>query len=368
MRVNRVAGRRVPLFVVPLRVVPIGMGPVVHRAGPPLLRLTCGLAVLLVLGQHLGAAPFQEGLRAVTLPAVGSAVAITVMTTVCSAWRWRVVARALGVGMPLAPAVGAYYRSQFLNSVLPGGVVGDLHRGVVHGRRAGHVGRALRAVGWERFSGQLVQAALTGIVLLALPSPVRPVLPVVLASVAGATACAALAVRRAARRGRSRLTAAARTVAGDVRHGLLAGDVWPQLMVASVLVIAGHTTTFVIAARTAGCTAPMAELVALAMLVQTAMVLPLGIGGWGLREGAAAWAFAAAGLGAATGVTVAIVYGVLSLAAVVPGAGMLLADAASRGRRAGAARSGSGAGRLPPPDEADLDRRCPTGGPPAAVG
>jgi hypothetical protein len=62
------------------------------------------------------------------------------------------------------------------------------------------------------------------------------------------------------------------------------------------------------------------------------MVIPLSIGGWGLREGAAAWAFGAAGLGAATGVTVATLYAVLMLAAVAPGAGLLLGDAARRRR------------------------------------
>jgi hypothetical protein len=62
------------------------------------------------------------------------------------------------------------------------------------------------------------------------------------------------------------------------------------------------------------------------------VVIPLSIGGWGLREGAAAWAFAAAGLGAATGVTVATLYAVLMLAAVTPGAGLLLTDSVHRRR------------------------------------
>ena len=52
----------------------------------------------------------------------------------------------------------------------------------------------------------------------------------------------------------------------------------------------------------------------------------------GAGEGAAAWAFAAAGLGAATGVTVATLYAVLMLAAVAPGAGLLLGDAVRRRR------------------------------------
>ena len=71
------------------------------------------------------------------------------------------------------------------------------------------------------------------------------------------------------------------------------------------------------------------------MVVQTAVVIPLSIGGWGLREGAAAWAFAAGGLGPAMGVTVTTLYAVLMLAAVAPGAGLLLAGAVRRHRDPG---------------------------------
>ena len=72
------------------------------------------------------------------------------------------------------------------------------------------------------------------------------------------------------------------------------------------------------------------------LLALLAMSLPLNVGGWGPREGVAAWAFGAAGIGAGRGLTVAVVYGVLSLAASLPGAVVLVARwyAATRDRRA----------------------------------
>jgi uncharacterized membrane protein YbhN (UPF0104 family) len=297
-----------------------------------LLRLAAGVTVLWFLVRLVGAAPFEDGLRAVTWPAVVAAVALTGLTTACSAWRWRVVARAVGIGIGLPRAIGAYYRSLFLNSVLIGGVIGDVHRAVTHGRRSGDVALGMRAVGWERLWGQVIQAVVTVVVLLTVRSPVRPALPYVLAGVAAVAACAALVVRGAARRGRSRLARTATAASDDLRRQLLAANVWPQLLLASVLVVAGHTATFVVAARVAGCTAPLGQLIALLMVVQTAASIPLSIGGWGPREGVAAWAFAAAGLGAATGVTVATLYAVLMLAAVSPGAGLLLGDSVRRGR------------------------------------
>jgi len=328
-----------------------GIGPAARRFGPSSLRLAAGVTVLWFLGWRVGAAPFEDGLRAVTWQAVVAAVALTVLTTVCSAWRWRVAARALGVGIDLPRATGAYYRSLFLNSVLPGGVLGDVHRAVMHGRRAGDVALGVRAVAWERLYGQVIQAVVTAVVLLTLPSPVRPALPYILAGIAGLAGCGALIVGVTARRGRSRLTRAARTVAADLRHGLLVPGVWPQVMLASVLVVAGHTATFVIAARVAGCTAPLGELVALLMVIQIAAGIPLSVGGWGPREGVAAWAFAAAGLGAATGVTAATLYAVLMLAAVSPGAGLLVRDTVRR--RRGLGHPGESRG----PDPAPLARR-----------
>ena len=49
------------------------------------------------------------------------------------------------------------------------------------------------------------------------------------------------------------------------------------------------------------------------------MSVPISLAGWGPREGAAAWSFAASGHGAAQGVAVATTYGVLAAAAVLPG-------------------------------------------------
>ena len=112
--------------------------------------------------------------------------------------------------------------------------------------------------------------------------------------------------------------------AGDIRDGLLARRAWLGIVLASALVVGGHAVTFLIAARTAGTTAPPSRMLPLALLVLLAMVLP-NIGGWGPREGVTAWAFAAAGLGADQGVATAVVYGVMVLVASLPGAVFLMA-------------------------------------------
>jgi len=60
--------------------------------------------------------------------------------------------------------------------------------------------------------------------------------------------------------------------------------------------------------------------------------IPLNVAGWGPREGVTAGAFALAGLSSADGLTVSIVFGVLSAVATVPGLVVLLADVVVRRR------------------------------------
>lgn len=314
-----------------------GVGSVARRVTGALVRVAGGgLVLVLVLGR-LGGGPFQAGLRAVSGTAVLATIGLTALATLASAWRWWAVASALGVPLSLPAAFGAYYRSQLLNSILPGGVAGDGHRAVTHGRRAGGVASALRAVAWERMVGQVVQAGMTAVALLTLPSPVRPIVPYVFA-VAVAALLVIVAVRgrwagrrrRAADDCRGRLAGLTRALATELRYGVLVGNVLPQLLITSTVVVAAHTTTLFIAARLVGVHAQTGELIVLLLLIQTATVIPFSMGGWGPREGMAAWAFAAAGMGAATGVTVTTLYAVLALMALAPGAFFLLRDAIQR--------------------------------------
>ena len=295
--------------------------------------LTLGVVVW-----RLGTGPFVDGLRSVHGGALVAGAGIAAMTTVCYGWRWKIVARGLHVDLPLHAAVAAYYRSVFLNVTLPGGIVGDVHRGVSHGRDVSDVGRAMRSVAWERFAGQVVQIVVAVVVLLALPSPVRSSMPLVAIALVVAATGIVLTVR--ARRGGSgsRWARVAAGAAGDIRGGLLARRAWPGIALTSVLIVCGHAATFVVAARTAGITASPLRVLPLALLVIEAMMLP-NIAGWGPREGMAAWAFGAAGMGAGRGVSAAVVYGVMTLVASLPGAAVLAVGWLRRTRSPGRVHS-----------------------------
>jgi len=303
------------------------------RAGRRWLQpLTAGAVLALVLWRA-GPAVVVDGLSRIDGWSLVAVSGIALLTTACTSWRWVLVSRGLGLHLTLREAVLASYGSQFLNVSLPTGIAGDVHRGVVQGLRVGDVNRALRSVVWDRATGQTVQVCLAAVALLAVPSTVRGRLGG-LAALVGVGLLVALAVLLIARRGRVRAPTAARLVAADLRH-VLGRRTWLGIGGASVAAVAGHVATFLIAARVAGVGTALADLVPIAFIVLLAMALPVSLAGWGPREGAAAWAFGAAGLGSVHGVTTAVVYGGMVLVASLPGAVVL---AATSLRRRGLAR------------------------------
>lgn len=302
-----------------------GLGAGGRLSGPRrrALRVLAGSGIVVALVAQLGTDAVLDGLRAVDLGSVLAALAVGLLTTVFNAWRWCLVARGLGLRLPLRPAVADCYRAVFLNSVLPAGVLGDVHRAVNHGRRTGDVGRGVRAVALERSVGFVVLIVVGLGVLVAQPALLAALFGDLDRGLAVGTfaVLAGLGVLMA-RVPRAR--AVLRSGLAEVRSAVLARGTWPGVVLLSVAAIAAYLALFVVAARTAGSHAALGELLPLLVLALLAMGLPINIGGWGPREAVAAVAFGTVGLDPAQGLTVAVVYGALSLVACLPGLAVLL--------------------------------------------
>lgn len=345
--------------------------PALTRTGPvrrlparfrPLVRALAAAGIVVAVVAHLGTVAVVDGLRAVGPTAVLAALGIGLLTIVLNAWRWCLVARGLGLRLALPAAVAHCYRAALLNAVLPAGVLGDVHRAVDHGRRAGDVARGVRAVAVERCIGfavllvvgvgvlvanpALIAALSRGTGPVVTPGPLALVVAVLIAvaavgvvSVAAArhrlrTTGAGMSVRRLRAAGMSvprpraagmsgpRLRAAVGTMAARARSAVLGP--WPAVVALSALALAGYLALFVVAARAAGSQAPLGDLLPLLVVALAAMGLPVNVGGWGPREATASLAFGAVGLDPAQGLAVAVVYGVLSLVACLPGVAVLL--------------------------------------------
>jgi uncharacterized membrane protein YbhN (UPF0104 family) len=272
------------------------------------------LGALLVVGLVAAVGPraLVDGVTAVGPGPALAALGIGLLTTLAAAARWWLVARALDVPLRAGAAVAETYRAQFLNSVLPAGVLGDVHRAVRRG------GRGARAVVLERTTGQAVVVLTCVALLAAAPSLLGSGL-VAVAVVAGAGALV-VAGLAAVPRLRGWLLA----VLGDLR-ALLVRRVAPGIVLLSVAGLAGHLTLFTVAARATGVETGLVELLPLLVVSLLAMVVPIGVGGWGPREATAVLAFGAAGHGAEQGLAVAVAFGVLSLLSCLPGALVLRA-------------------------------------------
>jgi uncharacterized membrane protein YbhN (UPF0104 family) len=286
------------------------------------LRIAAAIAVVAATAAVVGVGPFLHGLTSISPVTVLVAIALAAIANVAASWRWRMVSAGFGLPLPWGEAFASCYRSQFLNSVLPGGVVGDIHRAYAHGRPHHRVDLAARAVATERGAGQLVQIVLTLAILLPLgiTSPLAS-----LAWVSGAIAVVAviaIAVVAATRRGRAVI---AREY-GMLRPLLARPLTLLAIAAASIVVVAAHAATFVVAGIAVGVHADPTRLGLVALVVLGAASIPISVGGWGPREAVAASAFALFGLGAAAGVAASTAFGVLALVAVAPGALKMLVD------------------------------------------
>lgn len=263
------------------------------------------------------------------------AVALTVTQTVGSAWRWRFTAARLGIELDTSAAVREYYLAAFLNQVVPGGVVGDVSRAVRHSR-SGQPGagdapvgrRAIHAVLLERASGQLVVALAAAVSVGAFFG-------------AGAAAAAAVAsallmalILGPARRAITR-AGEHRTFVHDLGRGLVAPGVFTIQLLTSLAIVGSYMVTYVAAARAIGVDTPALVLLPLVTPVLLAMLLPVSIAGWGVREAAAAAIWAGVGLAAADGVAISLAYGVLVFVGALPGAVVAARVGTGRGAQAG---------------------------------
>lgn len=279
-----------------------------------LLRLSVSVALLAMVAAlvdtesllgHLGT--FHPGWTLLAL-------ALTVLQHGISAWRWRFTAHRLGLDLPAGTAVREYLLAGFVNQVLPGGVLGDVSRAWRHARGSGRTAAAVYAVALERGSGQVVMALVAAPALLTLADLVHPGIAW---PAAAAAAVAALLAARWLPEPRDR---GAGGFVPAIRQALVARAALPAQLLSSALVVATYLGVYYAASRVIGADVAAATLLPLVPVVLLAMLIPVTIAGWGLREGTAALVWAAAGLDPAQGAAIAVAYGVLVLLGSLPGA------------------------------------------------
>ena len=298
------------------------------------VRLLISLGLLAVLALWLDPVAIIGSIRELDPRWLAAAMAVGTLQYVLSAERWRRTAARLEVPLGKREALANYYVAGFANQVLPGGIAGDAGRAWRHSRSSGRPGPAIRAVILERASGQFV-LVLAVTAVLAATTPGHRILVALDASpwmVAALGAGLLLAGMVAAWRA-GRVPGWLRTLIHDTHRALLARGAWPIQLSLSLMVFATYCAMFACAGKMIGADVAMTTLTVLAPIVLLAMLLPVSVAGWGVREAAAASVWMALGLPAAEGVAVSIGYGALCLLASLPGAVILLTAPIRRRRQ-----------------------------------
>jgi uncharacterized membrane protein YbhN (UPF0104 family) len=253
--------------------------------------------------------------------------AVLLAQFVVMATRWWFFARKVSAPLPYSCALTEYFLSGFLNQVLPFGILGDVTRAVRHSQAArndakpgANNARVVLAIVLERGAGQL---GLWLVVAAILPTwwaagNSLPGHSLAIGLLVGAIVVALMVVAGVAWQ-RRKATPEWKQLMSEGLHAMFAPINMATHLPLSLLLVASHTLAFVVIAHGMGLALPFSLAIRLVPLVLVATTLPLFMAGWGVREATLAGLYHLAGLRGAEGVTIALVYGCLSLLASTPG-------------------------------------------------
>lgn len=276
-----------------------------------LLRLAASFGVLAILFAVMDAEAIYVRLRGADVGWLGLALLAMTALTFLMAWRWQLTAQALVIDLRYPRAVREYYIAQLLNLVLPGGLVGDAARAARLAAPRG-IRHAAQSVIIERLIGQTMLFALMFFgFLVAMFLPGGPDWPLWTWWILASGMCVAVVGWVFARQQGTIARFLAKAIELMAR---------PRQIVLSLVIAFLIIFSFYACARATGTVLPANTLFTLIPLILTAMLVPLSVGGWGWREGAAAALFPLAGEFPSAGVAASIAYGAMMLLAASPAA------------------------------------------------
>lgn len=312
-----------------------------------------GWAVTSVDADRLAAA-----LREFDAAGIAAATVLLVLQAVLIGWRWRVVLRLLDVALRFATALRWIFVGLFFNQALPTSVGGDALRVWALQRRGTPLATAFASVAIERLTGvALLGLAVSACVPAAwnvLPAAARiglltagPALLLLLVLLAGADAWPARWMPR-------RLASVARTLALGLRRTAASARALAGVGGLGIAAAACGVGAAVVLARDLGVGQPLAQLVVAIGGAVLVSMLPVSLGGWGVREASMVALFGMLGVAPERALAVSLAWGALQLAVALPGGVLWWFDARREPPRpdSGAAPAASGAAAAAGPDSA----------------
>ncbi|MEM1376578.1 MAG: lysylphosphatidylglycerol synthase transmembrane domain-containing protein [Pseudomonadota bacterium] len=285
-----------------------------------LARIAVTVILLTFIWRLVDSAEVMQALREVSWIWFAAAVVTLIAQTIFSAIRWRVTAAEIGSNLALTFAIREYFLSQIINQTVPGAITGDAAR-AVRSRHKGGLLNVGKAVAIERLAGQICLFLMlsTGFIVTlntagGLDWPIRVSRPLLGIVMFGLGVLATLVVLTALR-GRSKRLRWTR----PLHRALLARHVLPSQLLLGAAIAICNVYAFAFAAYSVGLDMSFAETTTLVPLVLFAMLVPLTISGWGLREGAAAFFLPIMGASVSLSVAASVMFGLAHLVSATPG-------------------------------------------------
>ena len=291
-------------------------------SGSRWLRLILVIMVLLVVVWLVDIERTWAILKGAEFRWLGIAFLVVQLQMVLSAYRWQQTAHRLAQPLRLQRAISEYYLATLANLSLPGGVGGDAAR-VYRNRDSRGWEPAVMSVTLERLAGQVALIAVTLAGWLLWPvfseqqAPAGVLHVLILVALIIVVAVGLLFVLATLSRRIQRFT---RNIGPAIRAVWVTDYQWVLQTLLSLAIVATYITVFAISAKSLSQPIPTMALVTIVPVVLLSMVLPVSIGGWGIRELTAAALWPVIGLSAEAGTATSIVYGLVSLLFVLPGA------------------------------------------------
>ena len=252
------------------------------------IRAAISIAVLVLILSHISLDDLVTRAKAGTFPPLAAALALLLVNMLLVSVRWHLVAKAVGLALPLPIAVRGAFLGFFGGQLLPSALGVDLLRGWVATNQVGQLPRVTLSLFADRMVGLF-----------------------------GAGVLVALSF--------GAMTAAAVLAAGALLAFLLPVAPQPMLGAAGIGVVI-HGTAVAAAAITAaayGIDSSPSLWLAIVPVSVIACGVPISINGWGVREGVFVALGASLGLAAADALLVSLTVGVLNVFASLPGAYVL---------------------------------------------
>jgi glycosyltransferase 2 family protein len=294
-----------------------------------LLRVAATVALMAYAVRDLDWAGFRRLLAAANWAWWLAALAMTLVVQVLAGVRWAALARPLGFDFPRRFFVRRFFEGMFFSLCLPSSIGGDVVKAVRIGQTTSLRLLAACSVLADRLTGVAALGVLVGTAILArrfalgMAAAVGVFGGLLLVALAGLRIVLAVLdrVHDALPEGSAGREFVARLLPYRARPSLvMAAFGW------SFLVQMGGAVAVALVARAVGVIQPVGTWFTVVPLVSLLMVLPISIGGFGVRENTLEYLLRGYGVPSETGVAIALLWGLCTIIAGLVGGVLFLLE------------------------------------------